>query len=208
MIIDIVFYGSIAYLVAMMLWRFIFAGMAKGGRTREGGATALARRVLGRGWVVFRVVLVLALASCAVKYDLGPFNPWSDQERAELSHFVDAVNFYDEATGLYMNKEKLTNEDWESVSAMLQAALAEGEQVRPELLKKLHPELDQQFQKLFIAGLHAGTYGLHYYTSRSKSESDSVIQSSGDSLEIGRGLLGKWNDWFKTERDQILDDID
>jgi len=208
MIVDIVFYGSIAYLVAMMVWRFFPAGKAKGGRTRESRVTALARRVLGRGWVVFGVVLFLALASCAIKYDLGPFNPWSDQERTELDHFVEAVNYYDEATGLYLDKAKPSPEDWESVSAMLQAALAEGEQVRPELLKRLHPELDKQFSDLFLAGLHAGTYGLHFYTSRSKTDADSVIQRAQDSLVMGRRLLGEWNNWFKTERDQILDEIE
>jgi len=208
MLVDIIFYGSIAYLVAMMLWRFFLAGKAKGGRTRESGVSVLAQRVFGRGWAVVGVVVILALVSCAVKYDLGPFNPWSDQERAELDHFVEAVNYYDEATSLYLDRQNLTNDDWESVNAILQTALAEGEQVQPELLKRLHPDLDRQFQGLFLAGLRAGTYGLHFYTSRSKSEADSAIQRSQDSLVAGRRLLGEWNNWFKTERDKILDEID
>jgi hypothetical protein len=208
MIVDIVFYGSIAYLVAMMVWRFLISGRAKRARTRESGVSALARQVFGRGWLFVGAVLVLALVSCALKYNLGPFNQWNDQERAELDHFVEAVNYYDEATSLYLDRQNLTNDDWESVNAILQTALAEGEQVRPELLKRLHPDLDQQFQGLFLAGLHAGTYGLHFYTSRSKSEADTVIQSSQDSLEAGRRLLGEWDNWFKTERDQILDEID
>jgi len=209
MIVDIILYGSIAYLVAVLVWRLLLSKRAGGSGAPGNKASVLARQVFGRGWIYPGVAVALAVTAFVLRTDLGLISRWSEQERVELDHFVQALSYYDDASRLFANKSKLTNEDWESVNALLQAALAEGEQVSAELLQKLHPELPQKYQERLLAGLHTGTYGLRNYTSGPKKvDVDTFEYHNGDSLDAGRWLLGEWNKWFNVNRAQILDRVD
>ena len=208
MIVDIVFYGSIAYLVALVVWKLLLSKGSKGAGSRPGRISTVARQIFNRGWVVAGVVLALAATSCVLKFEPNLLSRRDNLEQADLSHFVEAITQYDYATDFSTNKPNLTNDDWETVSAMLQAALAEGEQVRPELLEKLHPELPQKFQEQFLPGLRIGTYGLRSFTNRSKSTADSVAELSDDSLKVGRQLLGEWTQWFKSHRTEIMEQVE
>ena len=210
MIVDIVFYGSIAYLAATAVWRLFLSRRADGSGALGNKVSALARQVLGRGWIYPGVAVALAVTAFMLGTDLGLVSRWSEQERAELDHFVEALSYYDDASSLYSNRTDLTNGDWESVNAMLQTALAEGEQVPAELLQKLHPELPQKYQEQFLVGLRTGIYGLRYFTTppRKGKEKDTVEHHGSDSLDAGRRLLGEWNKWFNDNRAQILDRVD
>ena len=209
MIVYIVLCGAIVYVAGWTAWRLFLVRTAKESNARESRATALFGRLFGGSWIYPTSAIALAAILFFFGADIGLVNRWSEQERAELDHFVAAVSYYDDASQLYSNRPKLSYQDWESVNAMLQAALAEGEQVSPKLLKKLHPELQKKYQERFLAGLRTGTYGLWYFTSTPKKvNEDTVDNHSSDSLNEGRRLLGEWNKWFEPNRAQILEKMD
>jgi hypothetical protein len=210
MIVDIVLYGAIAYVAGWAAWRFVFSGTAKKSKAKGSWVAQMFGRLFGCGWVFPGSAIALAAILFFFGADLGLVSRWSEPERAELDHFVEALSFYDDASSLYSNSTKLTNQDWESVNAMLRAALAEGEQVSPELLLRLHPELPQRFQEQFLAGLQTGSYGLKYYTAAPQKGKgkDSVEHHGSDSLDAGRLLLGDWNAWFNINGAQILEKVD
>jgi hypothetical protein len=98
---------------------------------------------------------------------------------------------------------KLGGETWESISALLQAALQEAEDVPDELLARLHPDLREHFRSEFMVGLNSGIYGLRFYTAGSPKGIDTVEHDMIDSLDFGRDLLGKWKDWYNVAEPMI-----
>ena len=210
MIVNIIVYGAIAYVLGWAAWRLILARTPRKSKAKGSWAARLFGRLFGGGWVFPGSAIALAAILFFFGADLGLVTRWSEPERAELGHFTAALSYYDEASLLYSNKTRLSSQDWESVNAMLQTAQAEGEQVRAELLKKLHPELPQKYQELFLAGLRKGAYGLRYFIAPPpKSERNDPAEYYGaDSLDAGRQLLGEWSEWFNNNRAQILDKVD
>jgi hypothetical protein len=207
MIVYIVIVVAIAYVLGWAAWRLVSARRPKKSRTKGSWMTRMFGRLFGGGWVYPGSAVALAAILFFFGADLGLVIRWSEPERAELDHFTAALSYYDDASRLYANKTKPTRDDWESVNAMLQAALAEGEQVHTELLRKLNPELPQKYQDQFLAGLRTGTYGLRYFTVSPKQHEDTVEHYGSDSLDAGRRLLGEWNAWFNENREEILDRV-
>ena len=208
MIVNIVIYVAVVYVAAWTAWRLFSARATKTPSAERSRVARLSGRILGGGWIYPGAAIVLAVILFFFGSNRILSHNWTETERAELAHFTDALSFYDDATSLYSNKAKLSFQEWESVNAMLQAALAEGEQAPPELLKILDPELPQKYQEQFLTGLHAGIYGLRFYTAGPPKGIDTVDYHDTDSLETGRRLLGEWNKWFDPKRAEILEGLD
>jgi len=203
MIWNVLFWLGLALLIAWAIWRFL-----PGGRRQPSpeGAQPAPTPALSRLLPVLAVVLLVI--SILVKPDVLTFGSrWTDEQRAELVHFRDAIDYYDQATALSTGRD-VSNDDWETVNALLQASLAEAEQVSDGLLDSLHPELKEAYRDQLLAGLNAGIYGLTEHTSFVRYKDDTARHAFEDSLIRGRTLLAQWNDWFEIHRAAITEMID
>jgi len=203
MIWNILFWLGLVLLIAWAVWRLLLSGRRK--PLPEGGQAAPSpalRRLLPVLAVVLLVISIL------VKPDVLTFGSrWTDEQRTELAHFRDAIDYYDQATALTTGRE-ISNDDWETVNALLQASRAEAEQVSDSLLDSLHPELRKAYHDKLLAGLSAGIYGLTEHTSFIRYRGDTAQYDFEDSLIRGRTLLAQWNDWFDVRRAAITEMID
>jgi len=203
MIWNILFWLGLALLIAWAIWRFLLSGRRK--PSPEGGQAAPSpalRRLLPALAVVLLVISIL------VKQNVVTFgSKWTDEQKAELVHFSDAIDYYDQATALTTGRD-VSNDDWETVNALLQASHSEAEQVSDDLLDNLHPELRKVYREEFVPGLSAGVYGLTQHTSFIRYRGDTAQYDFEDSLTRGRTLLAQWNDWFEDHRAAITEMID
>jgi len=205
MIWDIIFWIGMAYLAVAVIWRFFVVGLRKsvptsvaedvGEKTKRGFGLS--------SWLAVAAAAAVALAF-AVKAnpDLLKFG-WTPEEEAELAHFFEAVSFYDQATEITTGTERLSPDDWETVSALLQASLSEAEQVSDKVLERLHDGLQSHYRENFLPGLSAGSFGLIEFNRRSLNPKDTAVFVYGDSLDVGRELLDEWNTWYNENREEI-----
>lgn len=157
------------------------------------------------------VVVVMAYTFLAKVYpdriptpDLPVFTSWSKAEKAELTHLTSSLNFYDNANTIASNAAG-TDEDWESVRALLTAALDESALISDDLLQQVHEELPDNFND-YKEGLRLGVYSLSV---RPAEGSGKLLASSdkyelyNDSLAVSRELLTSWGDWYAHNAETI-----
>lgn len=204
MLLDVILWLALAYLLIVVIWRFL--GTKKRGpkQARKAATTGLGQRLFGQGWIIPGLVVVVACVALVAKHPRILFGPhWSDSEQAQVEHFQGSISLYDQAVEMTDSGPK-TPSDWESVHALLEASLAEAEQVGDSVLLKLHPELKTFYHSRLISGLYAGSFGLRYFTNLGKNMDTAALQVRNDSLNVGRKLLEQWNDWFKPNRTEIM----
>jgi hypothetical protein len=204
MLLNVILWLALAYLLIVVIWRFLGTRKRGPGQAREAATPGLAQRLFGQGWLIPGLVVVIACVALVAKHPKIIFGPhWNDNEQTQVTHFGEAVSLYDQAVEMTDAGPKSPG-DWETVSALLEASLAEAEQVSDSVLLKLHPELKTSYRSRFVPGLHAGTFGLKYFTNASKNLDTAALKIRDDSLNVGRKLLGQWNDWFKPNRTEIM----
>jgi hypothetical protein len=195
-----------AYLAIAVIWRFFVQGL----RTPDAaGHQQEDRKRFGTGVKVAVVALAaVGLAFLAkAKPNLLRFG-WSEEQKVELQHFMDAIDYYEQATELTAAWRNPTSEDWETISALLQASLTEAEQVSNDVLDGLHENLQEHYRREFLAGLEVGLYGLRQYTIKKKrmdiggTDTDIV-----DSITRGRVLLDQWVTWYDENREDIAKEL-
>ncbi|MEW5796668.1 MAG: hypothetical protein AB1772_09965 [Candidatus Zixiibacteriota bacterium] len=206
MILDLVLWFALAYLVVMLVWRFV--GRRSSGARDKKTTKSFAERIFGRGWTAPIVVIVIAVGAFFLKAGGSLFGiSWSEAERAELEHFVEAIALYQQASEMAAST-MLRTEDWETVNAILQAALTEADQVSDNLLNRIDPELTQAFKDNFKSGLMTSIYGLRYYTASPQKGKDTLLHYRMDSINAGRARLQNWNQWFSSHRTEIMNKLD
>jgi len=204
MLLNVILWLALAYLLIVVIWRFLGTRKRRPEQTRKAAKPGLAQRLFGQGWLIPGLVVVLACATLVAKYPKILFGPhWSDNEQAQVTHFREAISLYDQAVGI-TDAGGLFPNDWETVNALLEASLAEAEQVSDPVLLKLHPELKTFYHSRFVSGLRAGTFGLKYFTDANKNMDTAALQIRDDSLRVGQTLLGEWNKWFRPNRPEIM----
>ncbi|MCX6835177.1 MAG: hypothetical protein NTW07_08620 [candidate division Zixibacteria bacterium] len=204
MLLNVILWLALAYLLIVVIWRFLGTKKRGSGQARKAATPGLAQRLFGQGWLIPGLVVVIACIALVVKHPKIIFGPhWNDDEQTQVAHFGEAISLYDQAVEITDASPKSPS-DWETVSALLEASLAEAEQVSDPVLLKLHPELKTFYRSRFISGLHAGAFGLKYFTDASKNYDTVAREIRDDSLKVGRTLLGQWNDWFKPSRAEIM----
>jgi len=207
MLLDVILWLVVAYLIVAVIWRLLRIGKKGSKKGKDARPTGFAQRVFGKSWIGILLAAVLIVVILAAKYELGPFGPkWTDDERSQIQHFQEAISLYEQAAAMTDAGQRSFN-DWETVNALLEASLAEAGQVSDAILPKMHPELQAYFHSKFMVGLHAGAFGLRYYINRNKREAPDP-QVRDDSLQAGRKMLKEWNDWFGTNRAEIMRKIE
>lgn len=205
MIWDIVFWLALAYLAFTVVWRFFVVGLGKPQKKRGGtDEHAWGTGLFFRGWAlpVTAVLLVVVAFVMKTNPDISRAS-WSAEERIEVDHFVEALTLYAQANTL-ASQNNLTNNDWESVLALLQASKSEVEQVSDEVLERIHPDLNTHLQEEFFPGIRVGGYGISYFVAIRQKGRDTVKHYMEDSLTLGRTLLSQWNNWYESHAKQIM----
>ncbi len=206
MIWDIVFWLAFAYLALAVVWHFFISAFRKPRRVplqKDRGEQP--EKKLGQS----RVLPVVAIVAIAIAFVMKAnpnllFSGWSEAERAELEHFEEALRFYEQATNMMTFSPTVGPNEWETISALLQASLTEGEQVSDQVLDQLHDDLRAQYRNHFLAGLSAGGFGLAQYNQWDPNKQDTPSNFGADSLELGHDLLGEWNVWYGDHQESIL----
>lgn len=209
MIWDVILGLAVAYLAAVLVWRVTAGRISQPASAGGTAPSGLAVKLFGRGWLKPGIALIIIVVVAAVRFGpllLGGVN-WTEAEHAELEHFVEATNLYGEASSLSTGRT-LHSSDWESVNALLQASLAEAEQVSDSVLVKIDPELKTMFREKFMPGLRLGSYGLRYYTASPQKGRDTVEHHRTDSLQESRQLLEEWNSWWLDHRGSIQNKLE
>jgi hypothetical protein len=197
-------WACLAYLVIVLTLRLTGSKSGQSPQTDKSSKFTLIDHLLGRSWIGPSVVLVLLLAGLYMTFERQFTGPnWSDQEAVEVDHFIESVSLYGEASTL-SQKRAIGREDWESVNALMQASMAEAEQVSDDMLKQIDPELPTMWKDKFIPGLRIGSYGLRYYTALPQKGRDTVVHNREDSLKLSRTLLEEWNGWFTAHKAELI----
>jgi hypothetical protein len=208
MIWNLLLWLALAYLVAIIVWRMVRS--RREDKTKNGPAAPPAPidYLFSRGWIAPVAALLLAVVALTFHY-YPQWNKiaWTPSEQVEADHFIEAISLYQQASDLSGNTG-MPREDWETVNALLQAALAEAEQVSDPVLARIDPELTAMFKNNFLPGLRLGTYGLRYYTVPGQTGKDTIEHHGDDSIKVSRGLLEQWNSWFMEHRSEIMDRLE
>jgi hypothetical protein len=208
MIWDVLFWLALAYLAAFAFTRYLLPVFRGGKKVGKKGGAAERSESFGRVWALPILAILVMAGSYWMKANPDVFqHRWTDDERAELERFESAVGYYEQATAISQDPP-LSWSDWESVEALLSAALDELKSVDPKTLARLHPELRTHVEREFIPGLQSGIFGLDYYTQDPAKGIDTARTDMSDSLKAGRQLLAKWNAWYAANQDLIIERLE
>jgi len=140
------------------------------------------------------------------KFDL--FSRWSEEEYEEVESLNSSIEMYFIANDINQ-ADVTTAEDWETINAMLQAALTEAESVSDGILEKVHPEMTTHFNDEYKPGLVTGIWALgNRPPGKRKGAGDTTYISYNDSLSYSRDLLGKWVIWYYDNLESIQEALE
>jgi len=209
---ETIFWLSIGLGALLVILRIIIPMFGKSGGTASDERKG---NLLTKG-AVFPVIVVAIMAySFLVKAypeqiptpnlsAISLFSRWSEEEKVEVEHLAASLEQYNTATLLAVTAAK-TDEDWESVKALLTAALDESQMVSEEVLKQVHDEMPFHYNDYFKPGLRIGIFALDTkpsITGRMTPNAE-MEQMYNDSLDASRELLTNWADWYNTNTDRI-----
>lgn len=201
-------WAFLIYLAIVLALRLIRSKSSPSTQTNKPSGFTLIDHILGRSWVGLAAVVVLLLVALFMTFERQFTGPnWSDEEATEINHFVESITLYGEASTL-SQRRSLGRSDWESINALMQASMAEAEQIGDEMLENIDPDLPAMWKEKFIPGLRIGSYGLRYYTGLPQKGKDTVEHHSEDSIKQSRVLLEEWNGWFTANKDRLIDRLE
>lgn len=204
MIWNLLLWLALAYLVAIIIWRFARSSRKSTAKKGSAAAPKTLDYLFSRGWIAPTTALLLAVVALLFLYYPPLSGPrWTSSEETEIEHFIEAISLYQQASTM-VQSSKLIRSDWETVNALLQASQAEAEQIGAPTLGRILPDLPTMFQEKFLPGLRLGIYGLREFTTAPPKSMDSVAFPGKDSLDQSRGLLQNWNEWFSANKDEIM----
>ena len=214
---EIMFWLSIAVGVLIVILRVLVPAFHK---PAPAGARAHEDRkprgnILTHGIVLpIVVVLVMAYSFLVKAYpeqvpvlewsDINIFSTWSDEEKVEVRHLSTSIDYYQNATMLAVKTAK-TDEDWESVKALLIAALDESNMVSDKILEKVDDDLPEEYNKNFKPGLRIGIYAIDSKPTVTEKvkPTEQQLQTYSDSLDASRELLTNWATWYEANSTAI-----
>jgi hypothetical protein len=204
MIWNLLLWLALAYLAAIIIWRFAQSRRKTTAKKGSAAAPKPMDRLFGRGWIAPTTALLLAVVALIfLYYPSLSGSQWTPSEEIEIEHFIEAMSLYQQASTM-VQSTKLIRNDWETVNALLQASQSEAEQISVPTLGRINPELPAMFQDKFLPGLRLGIYGLREFTTGPSKNKDTVVFPGKDNLEQSRGLLLDWNEWFAANRVEIM----
>jgi len=115
----------------------------------------------------------------------------SKSERKEIQHFINSLNLKNKATKLMnenIKKEKiltgsLDKEIFNDITNLLKGSLKESQNVRDEILLKLHPDLPKHYREEFCEGIRL------YLQGTDKLDYKMQLQ--------GQILVEEWWNWYE-----------
>ena len=196
MIWDVLFWLALAFLALVVISKLIWP-MIAGRKDKGSGQKAV--------WIGAAIAVVVFAVSFYMRGESGSATPeWNAQELTQVESLIAALDYYEQAQNLTTGRVP-TADDWQTVAALLEAGVEQGEFVGETVLEKVHPRLPEHFRDEFLAGMVTGSHALTEYNQGTVKPfiRDTAQTPYKDSLAVGTELLTRWNLWYDARKDTI-----
>ena len=157
------FWISIVAGALLVITRVLIPSLRKGSKSGDESNEKPKGNFLTRGIFLPVVVIVVMVYSFSLKAfpdrvpaldltNIHLFSRWSDDEKEGVQHLASSIEYYNNATTL-AGQPKMTDEDWESVKALLIAAYDESGMVTDAVLAKVDDDMPAYYNDYFKPGI-------------------------------------------------------